>query len=113
MSYCKIKNRKIFGAPTPVSKDKMINYHFIKAKSTKQGVLGVRMTNDAERLCDLTLEPWTLAYHRRWYLANSEMVQRISTTSVNRKDNRPEWQIQSQLHTVFHQNIVGKRQKAC
>ena len=60
--FAKIKNRKIFGAPTPVSKDKMIKYHFIEAKSTKQGVLGGSVSIDAKRLCDLTLEPWTPAY---------------------------------------------------
>ena len=37
------KNRKIFGAPTPVSKNKTIKYRFIEAKSTKQGVEGVSL----------------------------------------------------------------------
>ena len=95
------------------SKGKTIRYRFDKATATKQGAIGVSVPNDTARLCDSSLEPWTLAYHRRWYLANSEMVQRISTTSANRKNNRPEWQIQSQLHTVFHQNIVGKHRKLC
>ena len=96
----RLSYRGITGAPTPVSKDKMINYHFIKAKSTKQGVLGVRMTNDAERLCDLTLEPWTLAYAkrilpiRRWYNKSAQQAQ------IN-KNNRPEWQIQSQLRNML------------
>ena len=53
------KNPKIFGAPTPVSKDKTIKYRFIKAKSTKQGVEEASVSSDAQRLCDLTLEPWT------------------------------------------------------
>ena len=53
------KLREINGAPTPVSKDKTIKYRFIKAKSTKQGVEGASVPSDAQRLCDLTLEPWT------------------------------------------------------
>ena len=89
------------GSPNWVSEDKTIEYRFTEAKSTKQGVEGVSVPNAAQRLCDLTLEPWTLAYHRRWYLANSEMWHKISAKSVSRKNNRPEWQIQSQLHELL------------
>ena len=35
------------GAPTRVSEDKTIDYRFIEAKATKQGVIGVSEPNDA------------------------------------------------------------------
>ena len=34
------------------------------------------------QLCDKKI---TRAYHRRWYIANSEMERKVSTTSVNKQ----------------------------
>ena len=46
----------VIGADYGVSKDKSIDNRFSDAKSTKQGVLGVSVSSDARRLCDLTGE---------------------------------------------------------
>ena len=82
------KNHKIFGAPTQVSKNKTIKYRFIEAKSTKQGVEEASLPSDTQRLCDLTLEPWTLAYAKR-ILAGEEIVRASSTVGVISTDNTP------------------------
>ena len=101
------KLRGINGAPTPVSKDKMIKYHFIKAKSTKQGVLGVSVSNDAKRLCDLTLEPWTHCI-REAYIGKRGDGTCNQNYKRNQHHHHPERQIQSQLRTMFQLIMVRK-----